>query len=92
MRILVVSQYFYPEQFQINEIVAELVQRGHDVTVVTGHPNYPTGMLYEGYEKNCRSQETIYNATVCRVPIHPRKKGVLHLIWNYFSFQKNASR
>ena len=44
MRILIVTQYYYPEQFQINEIVPELVKRGHEVTVLCGVPNYPKGV------------------------------------------------
>ena len=43
MKILIVSQYYYPEQFQINEIAPELVRRGHEVTVLCGVPNYPKG-------------------------------------------------
>lgn len=41
--ILVVGQYFYPEQFRINDICKEWVKRGYDVTVITGIPNYPKG-------------------------------------------------
>ena len=50
MRILIVTQYYYPEQFQINEIVPELVKRGHEVTVLCGVPNYPKGVVFPGYE------------------------------------------
>ena len=50
MKILIVSQYYYPEQFQINEIAPELVKRGHDVTVICGIPNYPKGKVFPGYE------------------------------------------
>ena len=49
MRILVISQYYYPEQFRINDICKELVKRGHRVTVLTGIPNYPEGKYYKGY-------------------------------------------
>ena len=49
MKILIVTQLYYPEQFQINEIVPELVRRGHEVTVLTGRPNYPQGEIYPGY-------------------------------------------
>lgn len=47
--ILIYSQYFYPEQFRINDICLELVNRGYRVSVVTGVPNYPDGVFYEGY-------------------------------------------
>ena len=47
--ILVVSQYFYPEDFRINDICKEWVKRGYKVTVLTGIPNYPQGKFYKGY-------------------------------------------
>lgn len=84
MKILIVTQLYYPEQFQINEIAPELVRRGHDVTVLTGRPNYPQGEIYEGY-KNIRYQE-IDGVKIIRVPIHPRKHGPAHLAWNYLSY------
>lgn len=49
MKILVVTQYFYPETFRVNTLVTELVNRGHDVTVLTGYPQYPQGKIYDGY-------------------------------------------
>lgn len=49
MRILVVSQYFWPENFRINDLVRELVQRGHEVTVLTGVPNYPDGKIFSEF-------------------------------------------
>ena len=50
MKILIVSQYYYPEQFQINDIAPELVKRGHEVTVLCGVPNYPKGVVFKSYE------------------------------------------
>ncbi len=84
MKILIVTQLYYPEQFQINEIAPELVRRGHDVTVLTGRPNYPQGEIYEGY-KDIRYEE-IEGVKIIRVPIHPRKHGPVHLAWNYLSY------
>lgn len=49
MKILVISQYYYPEPFKIHEICEELVKRGNEVTVITGRPNYPDGDLIDGY-------------------------------------------
>ena len=49
MRILVVCQYFYPEQFKVNDICFELVDQGHKVTVLTGLPNYPSGIILKEY-------------------------------------------
>ena len=45
MKILVVDQFYYPEEFQINDICAQMVRDGHEVTVLTGLPNYPTGVI-----------------------------------------------
>ena len=47
--ILVVTQYFYPEQFRINDLVLEMKNRGYEVTVLTGLPNYPKGEYFKGY-------------------------------------------
>ena len=84
MNILIVSQYYYPEQFQINEIAPALVKRGHQVTVLTGLPNYPGGEIYAGYEKGRRDEE-INGVRVIRVRDLPRKTGALHLFFNYLS-------
>ena len=54
MKILVVCQYYNPEQFLINEIAPALVKNGHEVTVLTGLPNYPKGDIFDGYEKGKR--------------------------------------
>lgn len=92
MKILIVSQYYYPEQFQINEIAPALVELGHSVTVLTGLPNYPKGEIYEGYKDAYKTCEVINGVEVIRVKEHPRKKGVLHLVWNYLSFIANGNR
>ena len=49
MKILVVSQYFWPEDFRINDICKGLIEEGHEVEVLTGMPNYPYGKIYDGY-------------------------------------------
>ena len=91
MKILIVSQYYYPEQFQINEIAPELVMRGHDVTVLTGLPNYPKGEIYLGYENGQKRKEAIDGVKVIRVEEYPRKTGGKNLIKNYMSFYKNGA-
>ena len=55
--ILIISQYFYPEQFRINDIATEWVKRGNKVTVLTGIPNYPQGKFYKGYSWFKRRKE-----------------------------------
>lgn len=86
MRLLVVSQYFWPENFRVNELVSELVARGHDVTVLTGRPNYPEGKTFAEYEREPSRFESYKNARIIRVPLRPRGSGSLQLALNYLSF------
>ena len=84
--ILVVSQYFYPEQFRINDICAEWVKRGYKVTVVTGIPNYPQGKFYSGYGFFKKRKENYNGVEIIRLPLIARGKGSIGMIANYFSF------
>lgn len=86
MRLLVVSQYFWPENFRINELVTELVRRGHHVTVLTGRPNYPQGEVFAEYQQDPGAFARYNGAEVLRVPLRPRGKGSLRLVLNYWSF------
>lgn len=87
MKILFVSQYFYPETFKGNDLVFDFVKRGHDVTVLTGKPNYPEGKYYKGYGFLTKRTEIIEGAKIIRTPIYPRKNGKgIHLVLNYMSF------
>ncbi|MBE5959629.1 MAG: glycosyltransferase family 4 protein [Lachnospiraceae bacterium] len=84
--ILIVSQYFFPESFRINDVAKEWVKRGNKVTVVTGIPNYPQGQYFEGYDKKNRRRETWEGVDIIRLPIRPRKSGSWNLAVNYLSF------
>ncbi len=86
MRILVVSQYFWPENFRVNDLVKEWVLRGHQVTVLTGIPNYPAGKVYEAYRQHPSLFAEYEGAKVFRVPMLSRGSGGLRLILNYLSF------
>ncbi|MBS0318679.1 MAG: glycosyltransferase WbuB, partial [Proteobacteria bacterium] len=86
MRLLVVSQYFWPENFRINELVAELAARGHEVTVLTGEPNYPEGRIFDAYRKAPGDFTSYAGASVLRVPLRPRGQGSVRLVLNYLSF------
>lgn len=87
MKILIVSQYFWPESFVINSLATELVERGHEVTVYTGLPNYPQGEFYQNYGLTTGPWNETYNGVnIIRVPILPRKTGFLKLLLNYLSF------
>ena len=86
MRILVVSQYFWPETFRVNEIVSELAARGHEITVLTGRPNYPEGAVNTEFLADPARFSRFAGSEVVRVPLRPRGKGSLQLILNYWSF------
>lgn len=86
MRILVVSQYFWPENFRIDEIVEYLAARGHEVTVLTGKPNYPDGVTFPEYLEAPDRYNSYHGAEIIRVPQRPRGKGSISLLLNYLSF------
>lgn len=87
MRILVVSQYFWPENFKINDLCEALVEKGHEVTVYTGIPNYPEGSYYSGYSCFSPKEECLGKIKIIRVPHFPRgKNSKILLILNYLSY------
>lgn len=90
MKILIVTQYFWPENFRINDLTQELVQRGHRVTVLTGIPNYPAGKVFEDFRKCPEEFDHFAGANVCRVPILARGTGSVRLVLNYLSFVISA--
>lgn len=71
MKITLVSQWFPPEQapigYMIKELADALSDEGHDVTIITGFPNHPTGVVFSGYKKKWILKESIYNYKVTRV-------------------------
>lgn len=94
MKVLVVSQYFWPESFRINDVVLGLQERGHQVEVLTGFPNYPDGTFFAGYPKRAwlPMQDMFRGAAVRRVPLLPRRAGRgPELLLNYLSFALSAS-
>ena len=86
MNILIVSQYFWPENFLINDAAKELVKRGHNVTVLTGWPNYPQGKIYKDFSDDPKDFQNYQGADIVRVPVMPRGQGTWRLMLNYFSF------
>ena len=84
--ILVVSQYFYPEQFRINDMAAEWVKRGYEVTVLTGIPNYPRGKFYDGYGWFKKRKEIYNGVKVIRIPLFARGSSSIGMVLNYLSF------
>ncbi len=93
LKIAVISQYFHPESFIINDIVRELHGQGHHLEVFTGKPNYPTGVLFDGYTASGFSEEWVAGVKVHRAPLRPRKSGGgKNLLLNYLSFALNGAR
>lgn len=91
MRLLVVSQYFWPENFRINDLVSELIRRGHEVSVLTGKPNYPDGKVFMEFLE-CPARFLAYEgANIVRVPIWARGSGRVSLFLNYLSYALSAS-
>lgn len=84
--ILVISQYFYPEQFRINDMACEWVKRGYKVTVLTGYPNYPQGKYYDGYGWFKQTRQRWKGVDIIRIPLTARGQGSVKLALNYFSF------
>jgi len=92
VKILIITQYFYPENFKSNDLAFELKNRGHDVTVLTGLPNYPEGELFEGYGVFKNRKQVINGVKIIRSLLLPRGKGGgLRLFINYYSFAFFAS-
>lgn len=92
MRILILTQYFWPESFRINDLALALKERGHEVTIFTGKPNYPKGKFSEGYTFFNKRSEYWNDIKVYRAPIIPRGRGKgIQLFINYISFAIFAS-
>ena len=87
MRVLLVTQYYWPENFLINNLVPLLAARGVEVTVLTGKPNYPEGYIFRGYRAGGTQIEQHDGVTVLRLPIVPRgHSSRMRLAFNYISF------
>ena len=93
MRVLVVSQHFWPESFRINDVVGDLARAGCEVEVLTGQPNYPEGSVFPGYRALSAGREEFRaGIAVHRVPLSPRGTGkAVRLAANYLSFIFSAS-
>ena len=92
MKILVISQYFYPENFRINTLCRELADRGHEVTVMTAYPQYPGGVIFEGYGFDIPYEREWHGVRIHRVKTDPRGRGPLGLLRNTVSFVVSGNR
>jgi hypothetical protein len=92
MKVLILSQHFWPEPFRINELAVNLRDDGCEVTILTGQPNYPHGKVYEGYRAGAAGREEYEGMALYRVPLVPRGNGrIVSLGLNYFSFVFSAA-
>ena len=87
MKILIVSQYFWPEYFRINDLAKELSKSKIEIDVLTGLPNYPHGKIFDEYKKNKKNYSRLEDINIYRIPIIPRFSGSnISLFFNYISF------
>lgn len=91
MKILTVCQYYYPEQFRINGICEELVKKGNSVTVLTGLPNYPKGVVLKEYKFFRKRKEEVNGVKIKRCFEIGRRHGIIYRALNYVSFMISAS-
>lgn len=91
MKILVICQHYYPEPFRINDICEELARRGHDVTVVTGFPNYPMGRIYDGYRHGQKRNEILNGVRIHRCFTVGRRSGAVWRFFNYYSYMFSSA-
>lgn len=92
LRILVVSHYFWPEEFRVNELARDMRDRGHQVTVLTGYPNYPGHRIFPAYRTASRDYD-VYDSDISveRFPIIGRGSSSLGLLLNYLSLALTMS-
>lgn len=87
LKILIVSQYFWPENFRVNDIATYFKNQGAHVEVLTGKPNYPGGYLFKDFKKQPSEYDNYFGINIFRVPMLTRKNGSnINLVLNYLSF------
>lgn len=91
MKILLITQYFWPENFTINQLAKLLAEKGHDIQVLTGKPNYPSGKIFAGYNAWNIQKQIWKNISIHRVPMFARgDKNAIKLAFNYLSYILSA--
>lgn len=92
MKILLVTQYYWPENSRVTDIAESLQKEGNEVTVLTGLPNYPQGYIYEGYRKGENRVQEHNGVHIFRAKLIERRHDTLHRFLNYYSFPYYASK
>lgn len=91
MKILVICQHYWPENFRITEICEALVERGHEVTALVGLPNYPTGIIPEEYRHFKNRRQKRNGVDIRRCFEIGRRPGKIGLAINYVSYMTSAT-
>ena len=93
MKILLLTQWYPPEPGVLLQELAQTLQaKSHDVTVLTGFPNYPSGHLYPGYQLRLRQHELLAGVRVVRVPLYMNHSlSSIKRVLNYVSFALSSS-
>lgn len=93
MRVLFLTQWYKPEPAPLqHDLARSLVAKGHNVTVLTGFPNYPSGRLYPGYRVKLLQREVLDGVPLVRVPLYPEhSRSAIGRVLNYASFSASAA-
>ena len=87
MKVLIITQYFWPENFRVNDVVLFLKKKNIDVDILTGYPNYPDGVLFKEFKEEPLKYSNYNGAKVFRIPIYLRRdSSKINLFINYISF------
>ena len=92
MKILVVTQYYWPENSRVTDIAESLCEAGNEVTVLTGLPNYPQGFIYDGYKKGENRVQERNGVHIVRAKLVERRQNVIYRVLNYYSFPYYATK
>ena len=92
MKILVVCQHYYPEPFRVTDLCETLASQGHEVDVVCGVPNYPLGVIYDGYRHGKKREEVLNGVHIKRTFTIGRRTGAFFRLLNYYSFAFSSTR
>ncbi len=92
MKILITTQYYYPDSFLVNDLSFRLAEEGHDVYVLTGQGEYATGEVPYPYGEKEMQEQVIQQVKIYRAKSHPRHTGIFHRAWNYLSFAYHSNR
>lgn len=91
MKILVVSQHYWPEPFPSTDLCEGLAARGHEVHVITDVPNYPMGYIYPEYKGGKHRQEERNGVKIYRTFTVGRRNNILFRMLNYYSFSLSST-